>query len=155
MIPSPNLSIRFIGCRQANIQYAKRCAVRVVVVRPHGCVIIIKADRDGCLKLPGENVEVGEDQQEAAEREVSEEKGCRVVVDRECIAMTEEYRDDLHQMSYCCVTKLLEDDGLTALAEGDMADELRHEWILAGKAFEVVSVAQPITELGRFIRSTH
>jgi ADP-ribose pyrophosphatase YjhB (NUDIX family) len=52
-------------------------------------------------KVSGGGVEANEDPKEAAQREVQEGTGALVAIrDYGCVATTEEYRNDLHQLSH-------------------------------------------------------
>ncbi|KAH6652580.1 NUDIX domain-containing protein [Truncatella angustata] len=146
------LPTKVIGCKQPGIQYTERTAVRVVVKSPNNHVIVIKVNKGNYYKLPGGGVEAGEDHQQSAEREVTEETGCSVSVQGAPVATTEEYRNDLHQFSYCYIAHLLNEAGAPALTEDELADGLVHEWIHIDKALELMSQAEPTSELGRFIK---
>ena len=64
----------------------------------------------------------------------------------------EEWRDDLHQHSYCYVAKLLEDTGRPELTEQELAEGLAHEWLSVPEAIAAIRNSEPTTELGTFIR---
>jgi ADP-ribose pyrophosphatase YjhB (NUDIX family) len=115
-------------------------------------VIIIKATKGNYYKLPGGGVELGEDHRLAAEREVEEETGCKVQVLGGCIATTEEFRNDLHQVSYCYRAHLFDKDGKPELTEDEVADGLSHGWASVKDALQQMSAAEPTSELGRFIK---
>ena len=65
--------------------------------------------------------------------------------------MTEEFRNDLHQTSYCHAAHLVQDTGAIALTDGELVDGLQHEWISVPAAIEKMKASQPTSELGRFI----
>ncbi|EFQ30438.1 NUDIX domain-containing protein [Colletotrichum graminicola M1.001] len=146
------LPTKVIGTRDIDFQYVERSAVRVVVTDAQNNVIIIKAAKDSYYKLPGGGVEAGEDHLKAAEREVAEETGCNVLIQGACMAKTEEYRRDLHQMSYCYRAKLLDKTGKPTLTEEEVADGLSHEWVPVDKALDLMTAEQPTSELGNFIK---
>lgn len=141
-----------IGTKQPEIQYRERSAVRVVVNGPEDSVVIVKVREGNYYKLPGGGVEAGEDHQRAGEREVAEETGCRVAMQGACVATAEEYRHDLHQISYCYLARLLDRTGKPALTEEEVADGLSHEWVSVDKALEVMSAVEPTSEMGHFIK---
>lgn len=136
------------------MQYSERLAVRVVVISPKGHVALVKANRDNYYKLPGGGVENGEDHQIAAEREVLEETGCQVLVKPGCFAMTEEFRNDLHQVSYCYRATLIEghEHGNPELTEEEVSDGLKHEWVPVEKAVQTMEGLEPTSELGCYIK---
>jgi 8-oxo-dGTP diphosphatase len=142
-----------IGAKQAETQYKERSAIRVVVKGTDDKVVIIKVRKGNYYKLPGGGVENGEDHRLAAEREVAEETGSRVSIEGECVAMTEEYRHDLHQISYCYRAKLLEKTGKPELTEDEVVDGLSHEWVSVAEALELMSTVNPTSELGHYIKA--
>lgn len=143
---------KVIGSRQEGTQYTERSAVRVVVTSRDGRVVVVKASKGNYYKLPGGGVEDGEDYQKAAEREVFEETGSCVLVQGRCFATAEEFRNDLHQISYCYRATLLDETGRPELTEEEVADGLSHEWVPVGKALETMSSVEPTSELGRYIK---
>ncbi|KAK4141353.1 NUDIX domain protein [Dichotomopilus funicola] len=145
---------RVIGTRQGGVQYSERLAVRVVVLSPKGEVALVKANRDNYYKLPGGGIESGEDHGKAAEREVLEETGCHVLVKPGCFATTEEFRNDLHQISYCYRATLLDghQPGNPELTEEEVSDGLKHEWVPVEKALQTMENVEPTSKLGRYIK---
>jgi 8-oxo-dGTP diphosphatase len=115
-------------------------------------IIIIFVNKGSYYKLPGGGIEAGEDHCVAGEREVKEETGCRVTMEAQCIATVEEWRNDLHQISYCYPARLIEDTGIPELTDDERADGLKHQWISVGDAIKEMDECQPTSELGRYIR---
>ena len=78
--------------------------------------------------MPGGGVEAGENHRVAAVRE-AKETGCRVFIvgNGDCFARTEEWRNDLHQMSYGYAAVMVEDTWNVALTEEEVAEGLQHE----------------------------
>ena len=97
-------------------------------------------------------MEDNEDHLIAAEREAMEETGCRVRVVKECVATCEEWRNELHQLSYCYRAQLKEDTGDVQLTEEEVQDGLKHQWCDAEEALGKCRNAAPTTELGQFIQ---
>ncbi|KAK4184257.1 NUDIX domain-protein [Podospora australis] len=153
LVQSP-VPTKVIGTRKDGIVYQERRAVRVLAITPDDRVVIVKASRDNYYKLPGGGVEEGEDHRVAAEREVLEETGAQVSVHTACCTTVEEYRNDLHQISYCYRATLLDEgDSSSApeLTEDEVADGLSHEWVSVGKELEIMATVEPTSELGRYI----
>jgi 8-oxo-dGTP diphosphatase len=145
--------LKVIGNKQTDVKYNDRKAVRVIVVNPDQEMVILYASKDGYYKLPGGGVEADEDHQVAGEREVMEETGCKAAMDAECIATSEEWRNDLHQISYCYRARLLEETGKTQLMEDELADGLgSHRWMCVETALKKMKAGQPTSEVGRFIK---
>lgn len=143
---------RTIGIKTKGIQYVDRHAVRIITKNDNDEIVIIHAKKGNYYKLPGGGVEEGEDHRIAAEREAMEETGCKVTLDTDCFAVTEEWRNDLHQISYCYAARLVEDTGAIELTEDELVDGLQHEWVSIPAAIEKMKASQPTSELGRFIR---
>lgn len=141
-----------IGVKAEGIQYVERRAVRIINKSDKDEIIIIYAKKGNYYKLPGGGVEKGEDHRLAGEREAMEETGCKVTLDKNCFAVTEEWRNDLHQISYCYAARLVEDTGAIELTEDELVDGLQHEWISIPAAIEKMKASQPTSELGRSIR---
>ena len=143
---------KIIGVKAEGIQYVDRHAVRIITKSDKDEIVIIYAKKGNYYKLPGGGVEKGEDHRLAGEREAMEETGCKVTLDQDCFAVTEEWRNDLHQTSYCYAARLVEDTGAIELTEDELVDGLQHEWISIRAAIEKMKASQPTSELGRFIR---
>lgn len=147
--PQPDTTV--IGVKEDR-QYTERRAVRAVVLNLHGDIAIIHARKEDYYKLPGGGIEEGEDHQTAGAREALEEIGCRVKLSKKCLAMVEEWRNDLHQLSYCYVAHVLEDTGKTSLTEEELADGLEHEWVHVDTAIRRMKAANPTSKLGLSIK---
>ena len=143
---------KVIGIKAENIHYIDRQAVRIITTNDKAEIILIHAKKGNYYKLPGGGIEEGEDHHLAGEREAQEETGCKVALDLDCFATTEEFRNDLHQISYCYTAHLLEDTGATSLTDDELVDGLQHEWSSVPAAIEKMRASQPASELGRFIR---
>ncbi|UKZ65079.1 uncharacterized protein TrAtP1_006281 [Trichoderma atroviride] len=143
-----------IGIRQPETQYVDRYAVRIVALSTSGDIAVIYAEQGNYYKLPGGGIEVDEDHHSAAQREVEEETGATVSLrGTGCIATTEEFRDDLHQISYCYIADVLDISGNPSLTEEERIDGLSHRWMPVNKALETMNLAEPTSELGRYIQT--
>lgn len=149
---STNYESKVIGEKAKGRHYVDGHAVRIVTSNKKGEIVIIFVKSGNYYTLPGGDIEESEHHQRAGERKVQEETGCKVTVGRECIAATEEWRDDLHQLSYCYAAHLVEDTGTIARTDDELADGLQHEWISIPAAIEKMEACQPTSELGKFIK---
>ena len=145
-------ALKVIGVRAEDIHYVNRHAIRIITTSGKGEIILIYVKKGNYYKLPGGGIEESEDHRLAGEREAKEETGCKVVLDKDYFAVTEEWRNDLHQISYCYVAYLVEDTGVTELTDDELVDGLEHEWISVPAAIERMKASQPTSELGRFIK---
>lgn len=144
---------KVIGTRAAGVNYVERQAVRVITFNASGQIAIIYAGRDGYYKLPGGGIDPGEDQRVAAHREMLEETGASIKIrDHGCIATTEEFRNDLHQISFCYCADLVDDTGNAMLTEEEIDDQLQHRWVSVEEAKSLMATAEPMSILGQFIK---
>jgi ADP-ribose pyrophosphatase YjhB (NUDIX family) len=144
---------KIIGTKQAHVSYVDRFAVRVVTFNAANEVAIICAERDNYYKLPGGGIDPDEDHEVAAQREMREETGSLIKLrDNSYIATTEEYRNDLHQISYCYCADLVDGSGKPNLTEDEVLDKLSNSWMPADEAKKVMAAAEPTSELGRYIK---
>lgn len=91
-----------VGTRQPEMFYNSRYALRIVALNISGDIAVIYAEKGNYYKLPGDGINKDEDHHSAAQREVEEETGATVSLrGTGCRATTEEFRNDLHQISYC------------------------------------------------------
>ena len=118
-----------------------------------GEVALIYAKRDNYYKLPGGGIDPEEDYAVAAQREMQEETGGLIKLrTQQCIATTEEYRNDLHQTSYCYVADLVDGTGKPNLTEDEIQDGLIHQWKSVDEAKDLLAAVEPKSELGRYIK---
>ena len=142
-----------IRTNEADIQYVGRRAVRVVAFNTSGFIAVIHAKRDNYYKLPGGGIDPGEDHLIAVRREMQEETGALIRVrERGCIATTEEFLNDLHQLSFCYCADLVDDAGRPNLTEEEVDDELQHLWLPVDEAKRRMAAAEPTSALGQFIK---
>lgn len=104
--------------------------------------------------LPGGGINPGEQHEMAVLREMQEETGGLVKIRSNlgCVATTEEYRNDLHQMSYCYVADVVDDSGCPSLTEDEVNDGLGHLWLSVDEAKTRMTEAEPRWELGLYIK---
>ncbi|OBT87950.1 hypothetical protein VE02_04530 [Pseudogymnoascus sp. 03VT05] len=150
VFPTPKV----IGTKRPEVSYKKRSAARVIAFNAAGEVAIVYAKREKYYKLPGGGIDPGEQHEMAALREMQEETGGIVKIrsDLGCVATTEEYRNDLHQMSYCYVADVVDDSGSPSLTEDEVNDGLGHLWLSVDEAKTRMAEAEQRSELGLYIK---
>jgi 8-oxo-dGTP diphosphatase len=79
------------------------------------------------------------------------ETGRKVAVG-EYLDVTEERRNDLHQISYCYVAKLMEDTGVLGLTDLEIGEGLKHQWVDVKEGLAWMRGCVPTSELGEFIK---
>jgi 8-oxo-dGTP diphosphatase len=117
-----------------------------------GDIAIIHVKKENYYKLPGGGIEAGENHQVAGRRETMEEISCRVKMSKRCLAIVEEWRNDLHQISYCYVTYVLKDTGATSLTQEEIDEGLEHRWVHVNAAIKLMKEAKPASILGSPIK---
>ncbi|KAI9708370.1 MAG: hypothetical protein M1820_004074 [Bogoriella megaspora] len=142
---------KVIGTK-VDTQYVDRYAVHDIIKKDKDEIAIIYVVKGNYYKLPGGGIEADEDHATAAKREAMEDIGCEIRLNDKCIAAVEEWRNDLHQVSYCYVGHLVEDTGKTALTHEEKAEGLQYEWSTIYTALSKMKEIQPSSELGRFIK---
>ncbi|KAI1290976.1 NUDIX hydrolase domain-like protein [Xylaria venustula] len=153
-IETTTSNTKVIGNKQPDMLYTDRYAVRAVALNSKGEVALIYAKKGNYYKLPGGGIEADEDHAEAAAREVQEETGAVVSIRKNdgCIANTEEFRNDLHQISYAYIADVVNAVGQPELTEEELADGLIHEWVPVRQALDKMSGVEPTSVLGQFIK---
>lgn len=98
-------------------EQTKRVAVRIIVIDKNNRIALCGTKFE---LLPGGGVEENETLEEAASREVLEEIGCKVKIQK-YIGFTEETRDNgkRHQISHCFVTQVLGEKGAPQSTQQD------------------------------------
>lgn len=116
-------------------------------------IAIIYVKKGNYFKLPGGGIEEDEDHHIAAQREVEEETGAKVLVRQvDCIATTEEFPNDLHQISYCYFADVLDTTGSPSLTEEERIDGISHQWMPINEALEAMAAVKPTSDLGLYIQ---
>jgi len=150
---SPPLS-KVIGEKQAEVSYTNRLAIRAILFHDaNSQIALIYIAKRNYFKLPGGGIEADEDHELAVDRESLEETGCKISLDgMRLLATSEEWRDDLHQTSFCYVASLKEDTGNPKLTTLEASEGLTHRWVSLPDALEKMRKMEPTTELGRYIK---
>jgi 8-oxo-dGTP pyrophosphatase MutT (NUDIX family) len=145
---------KVIGHKSPDIKYVERSAVRAILYNAvNDQIAVVHIAKGNYFKLPGGGVEDDEDHTLAVAREVLEETGCKgVLEDKKYFARSEEWRNDLHQISYCFVVKLVEDTGKPEITELESQEGLTHTWLNIKDALRMMRDSQPDSELGNFIK---
>jgi 8-oxo-dGTP pyrophosphatase MutT (NUDIX family) len=146
--------LKSLGNMDQDKTYVERSAVRAILINPptqH--IAIIHVAKGNFFKLSSDGVEADKDHALALAREVLEETGCKVFMDdAKCFAKSEEWRNDLHQISFCYVAKLVEDTEVAELTELEASEGLSHRWVSVDEAIELMRNAEPTSDLGEFIK---
>jgi ADP-ribose pyrophosphatase YjhB (NUDIX family) len=154
MYHGDSVPVKVIGKQDLNVSYTDRHAVRAILYNStteH--IALIHIAKGNYYKLPGGGIETDEDHSVAAKREILEETGCEVLIEHTTsFARSEEWRNDLHQISFFYVATLVEDTGRPELTDLESSEGLSHCWIPLDRAISTVRYIQPSSELGKFIQ---
>lgn len=136
--------------------FSKRTAARAVLLNKQGEVYLLNVSKHGYHKLPGGGVDRDEEIEQALERELLEEVGCRAEVLVE-LGETVEYRayDDggLEQVSFAYLARQVGEQVPSALEEGEIEEgmfEVRAKSI--DDAIAILSHDTPDNLEGRYIQ---
>lgn len=138
--------------KKKDISFKLREAVRAVLFDKDDKIALLKVSKMNYYKLPGGGIKDGEDKEMALRKECKEETGCGIEIGKE-IGMVEEYRDkiNIHQKSYCWISKLLGKKGNTEFTEKERLQGFFLEWVKLNEAIDLIKKSQPINYEGHFI----
>lgn len=120
--------------------YAIRRAARAVVFDADGKVALLHATKNGYYKLPGGGIEGGEAPVDALVRECREEIGCEIEVLSELGEIIEyKKKDNLKQISYAYVARVVGEKGTPHLETGEEAEGFQTAWFPFEEAQKVIT----------------
>lgn len=137
-------------------RFMTREAARAVLLDDKNQVYLLNVSLHGYHKLPGGGIDEGEEVEQALERELMEEVGCKAKIIAEIGSIVEyrAYEDGgLKQTSYCYLAKQIGEQLEPALEDGELAEgmfEVKARSIDA--AIELLKNDQPDNLEGRFIQ---
>jgi 8-oxo-dGTP diphosphatase len=136
------------------IKVWKREAARGVVFDEKGLLPMLFVSKMNYHKLPGGGIEKGESKIEACKREMLEETGCDIEVDREIGMITEirSYSDYLDQTSYCYLGRIIK-KGTSNLDQGEIDEGFELVWFTLDEAISAVRNDKPKNEEGKSIQN--
>ena len=154
MTQQATVPTQVIGHQKHGTSYTTRQAVRAVVYNNDtDQVALIHIAKGNYYKLPGGGIEADEDHKESIQREILEETGCKISLNSALLlATSEEWRNDLHQTSFCYFAMLEKDTGKPDLTELESSEGLTHLWVDVKTAVEKMREVEPTSDLGRYIK---
>jgi ADP-ribose pyrophosphatase YjhB (NUDIX family) len=134
-------------------KYSIRRAGRAIVFNSENKIAILKATKYNFHKLPGGGLEKGENIQTALEREIAEEIGCKIKIEKEVGKIMEiknEYGQK--QTSYCFIAKIMDicETNLTELEVKELGLEIK--WEFLEDAIKTFEKDNPKDYTAKFIR---
>ncbi|KAG9228454.1 hypothetical protein BJ875DRAFT_526721 [Amylocarpus encephaloides] len=144
---------RFIGKQDATVTYTNRTCIHAILYSPLTSEIAILKDNNGnYFKLPGCDVQEKEPSAVALTREILEETHCKAVIDDEYFAKSEQWKGNVHQVSFCYVAKLVKDTGKANLGKSGLAGRLWCHWLTVEEALELMKRIEPTSKLDSSIK---
>ena len=145
--------VKKISSPDANVSYATRNAIRLVITDPSTSTIFVtKSTREDGCRLPGGGVEGLEDHLLTARDIGLREIGHEVTIQEGYFAIVEDWMDNLHHVTYCYAATLLRDRGEVALPDNDKVNGLENEWMSLEEAVSKIEASQPMTDMGKSVR---
>ena len=131
----------------------KREASRGVVFDKEGLMPLMFVSKFNYHKLPGGGIEKGETQIDACKREMMEETGCEVEIDKEIGIVTEfrPFAENLLQTSYCFLGRVIDKKGTPSLEESEKVEGLELIWVTPSEAISILKSDKPKNHEGEFI----
>ena len=107
-----------------------RFGARGIILNDQGKIAVLHMTNIDVYKLVGGGIEEGEKPEDAFQREVLEEAGCKVVIDRFLGVIREEKsQDNFAQDSYVFVAHVTEDTGQLNLTEKELSRGSELVWL--------------------------
>lgn len=117
-----------------------RVAARGLVVREDGCICLFNEENKGDYKLPGGGVEGGETPEQTVVREVYEEAGCEVSIERELgVCFEQRSHSNFEQISHIYLCKLKKDLHELHLTTKERVWGGRKVWVQPKEALRLVT----------------
>ncbi len=120
-----------------------RNAARAVLLNDRDEVALMHVAKEGYYKLPGGGFEGDEQAEHALVREMLEETGCAIAVER-ALGRIDEYREgkELFHVSYCYLARVVGEPGQPQLTREERARGFEVVWLPSLQAaLEVMAVA--------------
>ncbi len=132
---------------------AIRQAARAVVLDSRGNIALLYVATDNYYKLPGGGVEAGETIEDALHREVMEEAGCPITIQRE-VGMIEEHRNawGITQASYCYIATVVGPCTESSFTKQEIENGFELDWVSPGQSLLLIRDSLPQTYLGKFVQ---
>lgn len=132
----------------------ERNASRGVVFDKDGFIPLMFVSKFNYHKLPGGGIEKEETQIDACKREMMEETGCEVEIDKEIGIVTEfrPFANNLFQRSYCYLGKVINKDGQPNMEQEEIEEGLKLMWVTLSEAVALLKSDKPTNHEGKFIQ---
>jgi 8-oxo-dGTP pyrophosphatase MutT (NUDIX family) len=133
--------------------YELRKSARGIILNDKNEISLQFVGKNNYYKLPGGGVEVGETIEEALRREIIEEVGCNIKIEKE-LGVIIEYRNQLNllHISYGFIARVDGIIGSPSYEQGEIDDGFKPVWISLDEAIELINPNTPLKNYeGKFI----
>ena len=135
-ITDKDFGLEYNDIKKPNI----RISARGVVIRDDGKIALFNKINKNEYKLPGGGIENKETPRECFLREILEETGCKVKIEKE-LGVTEEYKykNNFKQISYVYVSKIIEDTKKLNLTQKETDEGSTVLWVTPNEALNLIT----------------
>lgn len=142
-----------LGFETKKVELSLREAARAVLLNDEGKIALLYVNSHDFYKLPGGGVEAGEYVEDALEREVLEEAGCKIRLIKEIGQINEERTHfGKFQKSYCYLGKVNGCVGLPSFTLGEIADGFELQWHTLDEAIRLGEGTKTDDYMGKFVQ---
>lgn len=136
-------------------KYRLEKSARAVLLNDKNEISLQLVGKYGYHKFPGGGIEIGETPEKALAREIAEEVGCKVVIEKE-LGVIIEYRTkhNFLYISYGYLARVKGPIGEPSYEQGEIDDDFKPVWTSLEKAKELLETHEPTPKehyQGRFI----
>lgn len=137
---------------ESHSDFEKRTAARAILFNSQGQVALLKVDNGNYHKLPGGGVELDEKIEEALIREIREEVGASIQIEKK-LGTIEEYRSEFRQIqeSHFFICQAIGDIAEPMFTEREINDGFSLLWCPIETAVDILKTDRPLNYIGKFI----
>jgi ADP-ribose pyrophosphatase YjhB (NUDIX family) len=141
-------------CGSTEISHVNpRIAVRAILIDETGLIALLYMGKPDFYTIPGGGVETGETLEDALNREVLEETGCRCKIEYELGFISENRAlHDFTQTSYYYIVNVIGEKGVPQLSKSEIEQETKVYWYTLKEALNIVLNQSPKSYQQKYIK---